>query len=509
MKKILFAMLAVTGLFTTSCSNDPIVVDTIDPLHSLTLNISSQELYDKFDLTTDIKNNYLREDGYGIGIFSYVYDANGKLVDSMESILNNFSTAIQTLPKLVEGQYTVITIETLVSTDNGNKAESWSVKDAESLSTIKLKQNDITFWSEAVGLATTQIDLKNNMEVSITPKAIGSIIHYYSFDFETSDYLKVGFATDGMTDYYSLNPQLDRKSRVNVDLTKKGYINVKMVADVDGDNYGGSIYIIEPEITWMNVAQDEDNINNKVYSTWSSNNAELEDGETYYSGFYYLYSTDEDSFASSYLGDRDGLLEFRSEWQEWKEKNLTAELFATPYTNWNVGTVSAVKSYMSGFALYQDIKYDENNKVYSMIYYDSTNHNTLYDYVFKTSTSGLTDSYVYLNTNYFTLADVRNAVVSQGYTYSSQYEGSYFYRNSTTSVMVYQTSSSIVVNYYNPSAYSAPKREMPKHEIGFKSLQLNDYSIPRMLFVDKKNQRFAPAYASAKETRMKKMLIIK
>lgn len=75
--------------------------------------------------------------------------------------------------------------------------------------------------------------------------------------------------------------------------------------------------------------------------------------------------------------------------------------------------------------------------------------------------------------------------------------------------MVYQTSSLIVVNYYNPSAYSAPKRETPKHDIGFNSPQLNNYSIPRMSFIDKKTQRYAPAYASSKETRMKNMLIKK
>ena len=80
-KTFLSAYLLIALLLTTSCNNEEISVETVAPIHSLTLNISSQGIYDEFELTSDIKNSFLREGGYGIGIFSYVYDANGNIVD--------------------------------------------------------------------------------------------------------------------------------------------------------------------------------------------------------------------------------------------------------------------------------------------------------------------------------------------------------------------------------------------------------------------------------------------
>ena len=123
-------------------------------------------MYDEFDITSSIKDQFLRDESYGIGIFSYIYDTDGMIIDSLKTILSSFTTAVQTLPKLVEGNYTVITIETLVNKDEGNIAESWYVDDVESISTVKLRQKGNTYWPEAIGVETTNINLDSNKEIN-------------------------------------------------------------------------------------------------------------------------------------------------------------------------------------------------------------------------------------------------------------------------------------------------------------------------------------------------------
>lgn len=499
-KTFLSAYLLIALLLTTSCNNEEISVETVAPIHSLTLNISSQGIYDEFELTSDIKNSFLREGGYGIGIFSYVYDANGNIVDSIKSTLESFNTAVQSLPSLAEGDYTVITIETLVNKDHGNLPESWRVDDAESISTIKLRQSGNTYWPEIVGVATIQVKMDSNKEINIKPKAVGSIIHHYQYDFDQSNLINVGFATDGMTDYYSLNPQLAHDDRIKVDLTKKGYINVRLCDEVEaGSNYVGSIYIIESEITWMNIAQDQEDIDKKLYSTWKSDNATLEDGITYYAGFYYLYSDNEGTYAASYLGTIDGMKSFVNEWKKWKEQNIKNGLYAVPYINWNIGTVSAVKSFMSDFTLYQDIQYSETSNTYEMIYVDTQNSYTMYIYSFKSSTSGLTDAYVYLDGDVFTLEKVKEEVEKEGYTYDSSSNNNYYYTGSSTYVTVYKANSGdILVNYYNPKAYGlAPKHMTPINEI---SVIRNTTTHNRKSLKNKESKKNCPSIIPYKES---------
>ena len=466
-------------------------------------------MYDEFDITSSIKDQFLRDESYGIGIFSYIYDTDGMIIDSLKTILSSFTTAVQTLPKLVEGNYTVITIETLVNKDEGNIAESWYVDDVESISTVKLRQKGNTYWPEAIGVETTNINLDSNKEINIKPKAVGSIINHYSFDFDESDFVKVGFASDGSIDYYSLNPQLDRKDRVKTDLTKSGYINVRLTDDVDDNSYRGSIYVLESELTWMNVAQDEQRVGTGKYITWAENEAKLEDGKVYYAGFYYLYTEGDNVAAASSLGDYDGLLEFMDKWEEWKKDNLSKNAFTPPYTYWSEGTVAAVKSYMADFMLTQDIQYDEVNEKYNLVYFDLSN-SAMYSYDFTSATSGLTDAWIYLDGESFTIEQVRAEMERQGYTYNSQNNNNYYYTNSTTHVTVYQSSSGVIlVNYYDPKAYGmAPKRDISMDAINFNARNLNGARLGRFTHYAQK-QEYVSSFKNKTATnkKLKKTLL--
>ena len=55
MKKILFSLIAVLGLFS-ACSNDDIEVQSTN---LTTIKVNTQEVFDQFRITESVKKNYL------------------------------------------------------------------------------------------------------------------------------------------------------------------------------------------------------------------------------------------------------------------------------------------------------------------------------------------------------------------------------------------------------------------------------------------------------------------
>ena len=109
MKKILYASFPLAALlFFSACTNDDITIEKVLPKHSVSYNVSTQDMYDTFGQVNFIRENYLREDTLCIGVTTFVYDSNGELVDSKMTSLKNFNAAQQSFENLVEGKYTFI-----------------------------------------------------------------------------------------------------------------------------------------------------------------------------------------------------------------------------------------------------------------------------------------------------------------------------------------------------------------------------------------------------------------
>ena len=463
--------ISLLAMFAVSCTNDDTEITKASPKHNVTLNVGTRGMYDEFGIADRVRDSYLRDGGRVIGITTFVYNSEGNLVDSQITSLSNFNLASQVFENLVEDDYTFVTIETLLNPDDEYKADDWTFDDTEKLSTLKISQaSSITYYSSVLGVVITNVKLADDISLSATPKAIGSLVNYYPYDLEETGCVKFSFVTSDIVEYYSPNPQLQRNDKFHEDLTKKNYVNLRFRGNIENSTgYYWTFYLLESSIEWMPALQDEDQLQNGKLSTWSSQKTELEDGKTYYAGFYYIYSEGESRYAASYFGDQlSGLLGWASEWENWKKDNLNnsnSRIYTVPYTNWNVGTVSAVKSYMANFDLYQDIQYDDIYEAYSMTYFDDSFN--MYDYVFKSSTTGLTDVYVWPSDNY-TLAQVREQVEKQGYTYHSQNGNNYYYTSNSTYVTVYQSDSGwILVNYYDPKAYGgvAPQKAMPRSQV--------------------------------------------
>lgn len=479
MKKFAYITLAFVLGVITSCT-DKEEVEIIHH-HSLSLNVNTQSLYDQFNLTYSVRETHLRDGGRCVGLLAYLYDAEGNLVQNNEIHLPNFNTTNLKFDNLSEGKYTLITIETLLNPDDNFKADTWSFDDSEKLTTFKITEkledpdesgyrwSKVAFAPEVIGVSTQEINLLNDMTLEVVPKGIGSIIEFNQYYWNKSSLATVGWGTDHVLNYYSLNPALSRNDRFVKNLTSEGNTHVRGLYEVDDDpSHYYQAYVLESEMDWKCMYQSLDDISTGKVYFGNTKHAPLEDGQIYQIGCYYAG----DHFYD-YFGDENGLIQWKTNLDNTVgPPTETSELYKIPYTDWNVGTVSSVKSYMSQFYLSQDIKYDEDAQNYDMIYFDLDNNYTIYRYIFKSSTTGLTDAFVYLDGDLFTLSQVREAVEKQGYTYNSQNNNNYYYTGNSTYVTVYQsTSGLILVNYYNPRAYGlVPKLELPMYNDDIKNL---------------------------------------
>ena len=445
---------------------------------TLTLSINSQKVYDEFGLATYIRDYALRDGSYVVGLMTYVYNSEGNLVASKNSYLSNLNTTEQTFENFVEGKYTVITIEMLVNPEDGYKADTWSIDDTNSISTIKITEkvdepdengnvwSRVAYSDEVIGVETREIILNSDKLENIEPHGIGSVVRFYQYNFDKSGVSMIGWATDDVLDYYSLNPSVSRNNRYVKHLTGEHKTHVRrwFETDKNPDNYIWHAYVLEADmdwkIIWQNPGQDGVSPGNKQ-------NATLNDGKTYHLGCYYFNDGTYDTF----FGDSKSAVENWKKQCDSKNGSTTPvnSLYKAPYTDWSVGTVSAVKSFMSGLTLYEDVTKQDDGK-YQLTYVDASNKNVIYMYSFNYSSSGLTDCYVGLSPNNFTLSQVQDYLKSQGYTNLGGEDDMYSYSNSTTGVLLIQGSSTIIVNYYDLSAYSSSSRaKAPDRLLTFKN----------------------------------------
>ena len=188
----------------------------------------------------------------------------------------------------------------------------------------------------------------------------------------------------------------------------------------------------------------------------------MEDGNSYEVGGYYLYS-DEYHRARTYFGDETGLYEWEKECDKYlRDLNLqtgtpSGNTFVEPYTDWKIGTVSAVKSFMTGMELVQDISPQEDG-TYSMVYFDINNNNVMYQYDFANATSGMSKVFLYFDTSAFTWSNITSTLEKQGYSFEEAQEELSVYANSTTVVGAMQIGDVIVLLYMEKASGSSVKK---------------------------------------------------
>lgn len=423
----------------------------------LTLNINVKSMYDEFGITEDLTNDYLRDSKAPIGLFTYIYNSQGDLVDSVKIQQYSLNNAILTR-SLDKGDYTILTIETLVDSST-KEPDFWRFSDTKNLTAVKMKQiysNPSRY--NAVGVATTNVNLTGNKNVSVTNKSIGSILNFYAFNFESTSYAQIGFGTTDLLDYYSLNPQLSRDEKFVESLSESNHFTtrgLKMTPEETASIYK-TIYVLESKIDWEFAVQRDAT---SGWNFWEEGKANLEDGKTYYAGFYYLYSDDESTYFRTFFGSLADFRTWKSEADEYIKSLDPTTLFEEPYITWG-GTVASVKSFMSGYVAFNSGDLEKTGDYYVLTYLGKYREGQI-RYWFSSPTGGLENVVVFFDSQNVGEDELLKAFNEMGYKFVESGDGYSIYRTGdgkTELMMGLNDNNYWYVMYY--SAFSASSRSI-------------------------------------------------
>lgn len=416
MKKILYIMLALVALLTTSCSNDDIIIETEGAHQKLTYSISTQNMYNEFSIYNDI-TKILRDGSYCVGVSTYVYNSQGNLVTTRYTGQYNLNNIQENFTELPEGKYTFVTIETLSNTQDKFDIEIWGIENTEKLSTLKITQKyDKIAFPYAIGVATNTVTIKSgNNTVNAIPTAIGSIVTLTFLNFDESPYEYVGLETEDMLNHYLIDPTIERSEKFKEDLTKSGYTNLRIACLISGSSsITESIYILECRANECFAVRPAGITS---WSNWPSNetNVTLEDGASYYAGAYYK---GEHTPFDVYFGDQSG-------YNAWYKKvtedtsndnnNTDDYTFSVPdvYKTWGA-SVNSVQSFMNGYTMSVGTSGHailQENGLYAISYNGKGTEENI-NYFFEKETSGLIETVILYNQSdveYSTLKELLTA----------------------------------------------------------------------------------------------------
>ena len=318
---------------------------------------------------------------------------------------------------LLEGKYTIVSIETLVKADKDFEAWDWSIKGEDKISTLEISQDTYeVYYPFVLGVCTNEVNLTSNQSVTVTPKAIGSLIDLCWINFDKSTHVEVGFATNDIIGTYRLDPSISRVDRYNTDVTSVGYINLRAMRIIEGEKYVfATRYILEKSIDYSFVFKKKENEGSGTWTSYNANHGSmlLEDGKRYSGGMYYI---DDYTACKTYIGDKDGF----TAWLESLNNLENNSLVPTLHMKWG-DSVSNVQSTMknytltlgtTGKAVLQDdgsyaISYKGKNKENNITYSFTSATTGLFEIDVRYSKSAVSSSDIltYMQNNYLFLAE--------------------------------------------------------------------------------------------------------
>ena len=400
MKKILFSLIAVLGLFS-ACSNDDIEVQSTN---LTTIKVNTQEVFDQFRITESVKKNYLAKN-YSLGVYTFIYDNNGKLVAS-DSVYTKTFTPVNHEIRLPYGTYTAISLQMLVNEENQKLADEWIIVGKGDMNTLEVqrKKGYNILYYEALGSSSTSITIsENNSSPELTNKAIGTMLQLAVLNLDKSgtEYNAFIFATKERAQGRFLSPKKSGAERYNLEnYNEANYWYPRalyyQMPSLPEEAYA-SIYLLEEgDFTFSFAPRTATEENGYIsYSTWTTYNGSNDkfssiDGQVLYPGCYYLGKKD-----PRYTSDVFTTKEARQTWINEVEKKYQgtpdtpeSSASAVPYIKWGANA-SSIKTHLesNGYTYTNGVITDDNKNWLDT--YTNAQKDNVYGYYFETDKTNL------------------------------------------------------------------------------------------------------------------------
>lgn len=187
MKKFFLLVVSAVALAFTSCSER----EEIEIKYQANITVAVDKLMEPFQERT--AGDFDIPEGMSIRIQSYVYDANGNLVQSCVSSVNDYSKTVSYSAVLENGTYKIVSIaDFIVGNVNKPTYSWWNVTGENNINTLKVEDGKyIATWSwETLGAVVNEFEVSeksSEIKVSVKPAtALFQIIFDY-FDVENGD----------------------------------------------------------------------------------------------------------------------------------------------------------------------------------------------------------------------------------------------------------------------------------------------------------------------------------
>lgn len=182
MKKYILLVVSTIALAFTSCSDS----EEIEIKYQANITVAVDKLMEPFqernagDFDIDIK------EGMSLRIQSFVYDANGILVQSCISSVDDYSKTVSYSAVLENGSYKVVSIaDFIIGNTNNPSTAFWNITDVNNINTLKVTSGEYYgSWSyETLGIVVNEFEVSeksSDINVSIKPvTALFQIIFDY------------------------------------------------------------------------------------------------------------------------------------------------------------------------------------------------------------------------------------------------------------------------------------------------------------------------------------------
>lgn len=475
MKKYIIFLFSAIALTITSCTNSDEI--EINMYHDVILNVNTVNTYEKWS-RNDYEHFLGNNKSSSVGVISYIYNKEGKLCRKLTNYVKTFNTVTQKVEHLEEGEYTIVSIETIVNDEDGFQSSMWDIINEESLNTLMIcpKENRIvSYWYEAFGVdyKTINIGYESNV-INIEPKVVGCLINIAYENIADASYNYFSFSSQNNASGYFLDPNRNNSNKYYYDPYQEsnvwsslGYFYSKDGVLVDSDETtiytfqtGNRPYLFgASKNMWVNGNL---NFDDDITGTFN-----FEDGEMYIA---YAYYKGEPTDFECYLDRSEN---FQS-WYEKLDKTMNP-IFAEPCTTWG-STVSYVKSFMKDYTLSDDISYGQNG-FYWIGYWGRYRENYI-EYDFKTETSGLSQVFITVLEENATENAIISMLNNSSYEYDKYYEeeGYHLYSDNKTYVAVFPNLESedgirySIIQYIDRSIVDAENQSPMYVKSAFKSI---------------------------------------
>ena len=421
MKKYIFAFLATALFGFTSCENDEIEVEQVG---SLTVSVNTATLYSDMSVTSSIQSYLGKNSNINIGVTVMLYNSEGKQVQKAMQASNTFNTMKFEFGNVADGEYTVVAVQTLVDKDEKNESDYWQLVDEAKLSTLRLDTKvDEILWYGMAGVGTQKVTVASSLgQVNVTPKSIGFIASFDYEKFSGSNLVRLGLYFSNVIDGVYLDPNASTKFyyenyNPSGTWTRRGQFYTSTGLADEG---GMDLFIIETGSQKCCIgASNSTQYNDSKFTGYpnTSTTYNFEAGKWY--EFFAIYNSSTKGL-DTYIGLYSGFNTWYNNYTGGSTNPSGTTIYRTPYISWG-GTVSAVKTYMSGYTAGNTIEYSSDLDAYLLGYYGNDQEEEI-DYYFTSSTAGLFRSYVFAKPANITDTQIKALFASLGYTLGYQPE---------------------------------------------------------------------------------------